>query len=318
MIETIPPPALRPGATIGIVAPARWPSQDLLDRGSACLERLGFKVKIHPHTAARDGRLAGDDAARATAIHAMFADPAIDAILCARGGTGSFRLLDAIDFDSIRRHPKIFCGFSDITTLLNAITQRTGLVTFHGPLLWNFARVENDARTWDDWLNMLMGDFPQAGKNYATQCLAPGHAEGKLVGGNLSLLRDLIGTPDDWRGQDRILFFEDIDEPLYKTDHTLWQLRQAGKFAGVRGVIVGEFTPHADDGNPSADPNDPPYGKPLVELLRAYLPSGIPVCMNFPCGHGQYLTTLPIGVHVAMQVTADHTQLRLLEPPVVC
>jgi muramoyltetrapeptide carboxypeptidase len=314
VIQTILPPALRPDATIGIVAPARWPGEDMLDRGRAWLERLGFKVKIHPHTAARDGRLAGDDTTRAAALNAMFADPAVDAILCARGGTGSFRLLDAIDFASIRHQPKIFCGFSDITTLLNAITQRTGLVTFHGPLLWNFARDGNDIRTGLDWLELLMGNFPQTGKTYPTQCLTPGYAEGKLVGGNLSLLRDMIGTPDDWHSQDRILFFEDIDEPLYKTDHTLWQLRQAGKFVGVRGVIVGVFTPHADDGNPSTDPNDPPYGKPLVELLRTYLPPGIPVGMNFPCGHAPYLTTLPVGVKVAMQVAADHTHLRLLEP----
>lgn len=314
VIEPIPPPALYPGATIGIVAPARWPSQDLLDRGCAWLMQQGFKVKIHPHTAERDGRLAGADSIRADAINTMFADTKIDAVLCARGGTGSFRLLDAIDFVSIKRHPKIFCGFSDITTLLNTITQRTGLVTFHGPLLWNFARDGNDARTEHDWLELLLGKFPPTGKSYPSQCLATGEAAGELVGGNLSLLRDLIGTPDTWSGQDRILFFEDIDEPLYKTDHTLWQLRQAGKFAGVRGVIVGDFTPHADDGNPSTDPNNPPYGKSLVELLRTYLPPDIPVSMNFPCGHGPYLTTLPIGVKVAMCVSADHTLVRLLEP----
>lgn len=316
MITPLLPKALRPGATIGIVAPARWPLAFMLKNGTDWLESQGFKVQQHPHMAERDGRLAGADLLRANALTAMFADDSVDAILCARGGSGSFRLLDHIDFDLIRRHPKIISGFSDITTLLHAITRRTGLVTFHGPLLWNFARAANDPRTGRDWLELLAGDFPSAGKDFPTRSLTQGQTQGKLVGGNLNLLRNLIGTPDDWTGQDHILFFEDIDEPLYKVDHMLWQLREAEKFSGVRGVIVGDFSPHTDDSTPSTDPDDPPYGKTLPDLLRSHLPPGIPVCMEFPCGHGPYLTTLPIGTPIAMDVTADRTRIRLLEPVV--
>ena len=130
---------------------------------------------------------------------------------------------------------------------------------------------------------------------------------------NLSLLRNLIGTPTAWQGQDHILFFEDIDEPLYKIDHMLWQMQQAGRFKGLRGVIVGDFIPHADDQDSSADPTQPPYGKTLVDLLLQYLPAKIPVCRDFPCGHSSYLTTLPIGAHVALHVKDQTTHLALLE-----
>ncbi len=310
------PPVLCPGATIGIVAPARWPTATTLKNSISWLESQGFKVKPHPQLAARDGRLAGNDLIRAEALTSMFADDSVDAILCARGGSGSFRLLDHIDFDIIRRHPKIICGFSDLTTLLSAITRRTGLVTFHGPMLRSFIRADTDPRTGLEWQEMLSGRFPSDGKNYSAHGLSHGQAQGRLTGGNLSLLRNLIGTQDDWNGQDKILFIEDIDTPLYQIDHMLWQLRQAGKFSGLRGVIVGEFIPHTDDHAPSTDPDDPPYGKPLPDLLRSYLPPGIPVCTNFPCGHGPYLTTMPLGVTVAIDVGATQTRLRLVEPAV--
>ncbi len=310
------PPALRPGATIGIVAPARWPLASTVKNGVAWLENQGFKVRPHPHLTARDGRLAGSDTIRAEALAAMVTDDSVDAILCARGGSGSFRILEHVDFDMIRRHPKIICGFSDQTTLLNAITRRTGLVTFHGPMLRNLADPKTDPKTGQDWIDILSGKAPRDGKFFSASALVPGQAQGRLIGGNLNLLRNFIGTADDWSGEGKILFIEDIDEPLYKIDHMLWQLRAAGKFSGLKGVIVGHFVLHPDDHTPSTDPDDPPYNKPLPDLLRQYLPPGIPVCTDFPCGHTDYLTTLPLGVMAAIEVTAAQTKLRLLEPVV--
>lgn len=305
------PSALAPGATIGIIAPARWPVPEQLAQGKAWLESQGFKVKSHPHLVAREGRLAGQDAVRAAAINDMFADPEIQAILCVRGGTGSFRLLDLVDYELVKANPKIFCGFSDITTLLLALWQQTGLVTYHGPLLWNFSRTDGDPRTAQDWLTLLGGQVSLTGKNFVTGTVTAGKTEGKLIGGNLSLLRNLLGTKFDWSAEDSILFIEDIDEPLYKIDHMVWQLQQAGKFNGVRGVIVGEFMPHADDINPQ--PGDIPYGRSLTDILCEYLPGDIPVCTHFPCGHGRYLTTLPLGVNAALEVAQGHANLRFLE-----
>ena len=314
MLQNLIPPTLLPGATIGIIAPARWPEPAQLALGVAWLEAQGFRVKAHPHLTARDGRLAGSDSVRAAAINDMFADDGVQAVLCARGGTGSFRLLDLIDYDLIQRRPKILCGFSDLTTLLLAVRQRAGLVTFHGPLLCNFTRADGHGRTAQDWRQLLAGQTPAGGKDFTVDALTPGRAEGALIGGNLSLLRNLLGTPYDWTAQDCILFIEDVDEPLYKIDHMLWQLRQAGKFDGVRGVIAGEFTPHADDVNPA--PGDVPYGKNLNDLLREYLPRDIPVCTGFPCGHGRYLTSLPVGIRAALEISPGHAHLRFLEPVV--
>ncbi len=314
MSQPLIPLALAPGATIGVIAPARWPDPEQLAQGKIWLEAQGFKVKLHPQLQKRDGRLAGDDKARAAAINDMFADKDVQAILCARGGTGSFRLLDAIDYDLVKRNPKIFCGFSDVTVLLLALQQRAGLTTFHGPMLRNFTREYNDPRTQEDLFTLLGGKIAAGGKSFASIGLMQGKTEGRLVGGNLSMLRDLLGTPYDWSGDRTILFFEDIDEPLYKLDHMLWQLRQAGKLKGLRGVIVGEMIPHSDDVTP--EPGDIPYGKNLNDLLREYVPGGVPVCTNFPCGHGNYLTTLPLGTRAALEVAANQTTLRFLDPVV--
>ncbi|MEJ0062657.1 MAG: LD-carboxypeptidase [Alphaproteobacteria bacterium] len=316
-MQPLVPPALRPGDTIGIVAPARWAPQEWVEASKSHFESKGLKVKLHPQIELRHDRLAGDDQARAKAINDMFADDSVRAIVCARGGTGSFRILEHIDYELIRRKPKIFCGFSDITTLLHAIQQRTGLITFHGPMVKNFARAASDPRTGSDMLELLGGHYPADGKDFPAQAMTEGTAEGRLTGGNISMLRNMIGTPYDWSVKDSIIFIEDMDEPIYKLDHMLWQFRQAGKFVGVRGVIVGEMVglTGGKDGLPDPD-GDIPYGKSLHDLLREYLPPGIPVCTDFPCGHGDYLTTLPLGAAARIDVAASKTRLSLLQPVV--
>jgi muramoyltetrapeptide carboxypeptidase len=301
------PRALSPGDTVGLVAPSRWPEPAWTEAAAAWLESSGFKVRIHPQNALKAGRLAGPDAARAGAINDMFADDGVKAILCTRGGQGAIRVLDLIDYDLVRRKPKIFCSFSDGTVILNALRTRANLVAFHGPMGWNFSLADNDRRTGADLLRLLTGRYPAEGVLFPAAPFAEGSAEGPIAGGNMSMLSALIGTPYDWSADGAILFIEDVDEEIYRLDRLLWHFRQARKLDGVRGVIVGEMTQMKDD---------PPYGKSLAEILRDHLPPGIPVCTDFPCGHGSYLTTLPLGVKARLEVSGAGARLSLVDPAV--
>jgi muramoyltetrapeptide carboxypeptidase len=232
----------------------------------------------------------------------MFADSTIDAIMCARGGTGSLRLLEKLDYKLIKRNPKPFVGFSDITVLLQAINRRGGFATYHGPMLWNLAN-EHDPKTLDDML-ALIGNKKKSFKLQipGVECICPGRAEGKLVGGNMTLLQNLIGTPYDWSGQDAILFLEDVDEVLYKLDRMLNHFRLAGKFEGVQAIIVGEMVDVKDGETGFARKKETPYGRDLKQIILENIPAEIPLCMDFPCGHGKYLTTLPVGAQASLNI----------------
>ncbi len=310
MNSAVLPPALRPGGTIGLVAPSRWPKPEWVAATVETLEKQGYRVVVHAQTSLRDGQLAGDDAARAGAIMAMFLDPAIDAILCARGGMGALRLLDRLDYEAIRRNPKPFVGFSDITTLLQAITKQSGLVTYHGPMAVSFARSENDPCTVADLLAVLGGEA--GGLRYPDVDVARGGAaEGVLVGGNMALLQNLIGTPYDWSGEGALLFLEDVDEPLYKIDRTLTHFRLAGKFKGARAVMIGEMVAITDGETGANREGEKPYGKTLQQIVTEHVPPDVPLCFNFPCGHGRYATTLPVGGRARLTLDDDGAALRL-------
>ena len=213
------PPALVAGATLGIVAPASAPEPERLERGLAALHERGLRTKVFPHVTRRHGYLAGHDAERLADLHAAFADPEVDAVLCARGGNGSLRLLPALDFELIRRHPKPFIGYSDITVLHLAIWQRCRMITFFAPMPQpDFARgVSTDC--WEAWWQLLSS--PAAPRELRdprchseAQTLVGGVAEGRCLGGTLSLLVSLLGTPfqPDLRGA--ILFLEDVPAPV--------------------------------------------------------------------------------------------------------
>jgi muramoyltetrapeptide carboxypeptidase len=304
------PPPLKPGGAIGIVSPGRWAERVWIDEPKAFFESRGYRVVVHPQNNLRDGQLAGSDAARAEAIMDMFADTSIDAIICARGGTGSLRLLDKLDYELIRKNPKPFIGYSDISLLVNAISQRCGFVTYHGPLGWNFAQSNNDPRTISDLLAALGGSQSGCKRLYPeAECVRPGNAEGVLVGGNISLLQSLIGTPYDWSGQDAILFIEDVDEALYKIDRALNHFRLAGKFEGVRAILVGEMVDITDGETSLNREGEKPYGRTLRQIVEEHVPSGIPLCFNFPCGHGKYIATLPVGARAALVLNSRGAEL---------
>jgi muramoyltetrapeptide carboxypeptidase len=275
------------------------------------LEAQGFQVRFMPHAFDQQAYLAGRDADRLSDIHTAFADPSIDAILCARGGYGAMRLLDGLDVDLIRQHPKSLVGFSDITVLHAALWKYTGLVSFYGPMLTsNLVHVDlnepEEAFSREQLFRMLSGQVG-AGDLIpnldAYTCFTPGQAEGRLLGGNLSLMTALAGTRymPDLRGA--ILFLEDWHEQYYTLDRQFQQLRLAGVFEEIAGLILCDFSEIPDE-----------YDYSLCEQLRqltSFLT--VPVGYGFSVGHGAQCATLPMGIAVAFDAT--HGQLRLLESP---
>lgn len=312
MVTNLFPPPLKKGGSIGVIAPARWPAPEWLVKTTAFLKGRGYKTVVHPQNYLKNGQLAGDDKARTGAVMDMFADPAIDAILCARGGANAIRIVDKLDYKVIKRNPKPFIGFSDISLLLNAITKRCGFVTYHGPLAWNFAH-DFDPRTADDLFDLLENKKKKYQRTYTDmECIKSGKAEGVLVGGNLTRLELLMDTPYDWSAKDSILFLEDVDEVIYKLDEKLHHLRLAGRFKNVRAVLVGEMIDIADGENGFAKKGDNAYGKTLRDVFLENLPNDIPLCFNFPCGHGKYLTTLPIGAKTDLAVNTSGAELTFM------
>ncbi|MDD3289042.1 MAG: LD-carboxypeptidase [Alphaproteobacteria bacterium] len=307
------PPEIKPGGTIGIVSPARWPEPEWLDRGSALLQELGYNTVIHSQNYLKMGQLAGSDAARAEAIADMFADSTIDAIMCARGGTGSINLLDKLDYKLIKKNPKPFIGFSDITLLLQAISKRCGFITYHGPMLLNLANPHDD-RTIVDLLEVVAEhkDKRIAMHYPEVEVIRAGKADGVITGGSITLLQHLIGTTYDWTSKDSILFIEDVDEVLYKLAEKLRHLQLAGKFKGVKAVLVGEMVDIADGETGFARDGEQPYGQELRQILLDVLPPDVPLCFNFPCGHGRHLTTLPVGAYAHLALDACGAELAFI------
>lgn len=308
------PRRLRPGATLGVVAPSS-PLYDRSDvaRATAVLATLGFRVKEGAHTRDRHGYLAGRDDARARDFMDVWLDPAVDGVICLRGGYGSARLVDRLDWDAIRSRPKVFVGFSDITALHAAFARRAGLVTFYGPMMVSLARTQLPERNVEGLRRAIAGDkpigqvAPRPDDPYV-ETLVGGSAEGEMAGGCLQLLANLVGTPDqpDWRG--KIVFLEDVDEEPYRLDANLTQLIRAGMFDGVAGLVISEHAGCGPRDYKPAFPSTLSLEDLLDELIK---PLGIPAIYNLPLGHGNYLTTLPLGVRARLD--ADAGRLEILE-----
>ncbi|HLW60227.1 MAG TPA: LD-carboxypeptidase [bacterium] len=295
------PPRLRPGQTIGLISPsgptsaASATTPELLEAARANLSQAGFRTVVAPHALDVRGYLAGADADRAADLHAVFEDPAIHAVLCIRGGYGAMRLLDVLDYDLIRRHPKIFVGYSDVTALHLAFSRLTGLVTFHGPMATALARRDGHdldhllrAVTRPDPLGRLIN--PPGGPEIET--LVPGVAEGPLIGGNAALVTSLLGTPYLPRLEGAVLFFEDILDSTYRLDRKLVALRLAGVLRKVNGIVIGECRLRAEPKAPSLS---------IREILEDLIvPLGKPAIYGLACGHGTDHLTLPIGVRARL------------------
>ena len=310
---------LRPGDTVGLIAPATatfFPVD--LDIAQESLTAMGLKVAVGRHVLARYGNLAGRDAERAEDINRFFADPAIAGIVALRGGWGSARLLPLLDYAAIAQQPKVLIGYSDFTALLLGIHAKTGLVTFHGPVgmsHWNrfsyghMRRLifEGEAVTFENVRQVESGELAQRKNRIRT--LAGGTARGRLLGGNLTVLTALLGSPyvPDFTGA--ILFLEDTDEAPYRIDRMMTQLALAGILGKVHGVVFGECT--------ECEPGEGTYGQlTLEEILTDHLkPLGIPVWHGAMIGHIPRQFTLPVGIDV--EIDADAGTIRMLEPAVL-
>jgi muramoyltetrapeptide carboxypeptidase len=300
------PPKLKPGAHIGIVSPASKPlNSEKFQRGIEYLKQRGFSVTLGAHASDEHGYLAGTDEARASDLNAMFRNSSIDAIICSRGGYGTPRILNRLDYPAIQANPKIFVGYSDITALQHAIQAQTGLITFSGPMVAVEMGGGIDPFTETHFWELLEGkttslcNLPEMG----FQVLRPGVAEGFLIGGCLSVLAGVIGTPFMPDYTNGILVLEDIDEEPYGIDRNLCQLKAAGILDQVRAIVFGQFI----DSNPK-DPEKPSLSiNQVIEELTKDLT--IPIITNYPYGHGSRKYTLPWGAHVRLNPAAGIFEL---------
>lgn len=303
------PPALRRGDTIGVVAPASNVQRDQLEAGSTRLRELGYEVVLGDSVYGQDLYFAGSAEARARDLMQMFERTDVRAIMCARGGYGSNYLLPLLDLDAIARNPKILLGYSDLTSLLTWIHDETGLVTFHGPMAAkDFAHEDGVDLAW--WYNIvegkneLDGAFPGG-----TNSIVSGEAQGTLYGGCLSLLVASLGTRYEIETGGTVLFLEDVNAKPYQIDRMLMQMKYAGMFEGVRGILFGEM-------NECAQPGGQTYTLQDV-IERALGDLGVPIGYGLPFGHvPQGNLTLPLGVHASLQVGSESITLKILESAV--
>jgi muramoyltetrapeptide carboxypeptidase len=286
----IKPPMLRPGDTVALTAPASPGQRDAAERAAGYLLEMGLTVRFGETLSLRCGYLAGSDQARATELNELFADPEVRAIVCSRGGYGSGRIADRLDYRLIRANPKVFWGYSDITYLHTAIGQRSGLVTFHGPMLIDLAKPDADPLTLQAFQSLMRPlRFRYSEQFSPLQALVEGEAVGEIVGGNLSLIVSTLGTPDELDTEGKLLLIEEVDEEPYRIDRMLNQLRLAGKLAAAAGIVVGHFH--------RCEPRQPEQSLTLGEVLADYLiPAGKPCLSGLPIGHGSPNLAVPLGV----------------------
>jgi muramoyltetrapeptide carboxypeptidase len=284
------PPSLAPGARVALLSPAGPLNGEAeLERAAQNTRDLGWEPRAYPHALDRDGYLAGDDAARLADLNAAIRDDNIDGIWCLRGGYGSMRILDAIDYESLRRSPKAIVGFSDITSLHLAVRARASIVSYHGPtaraVLTPFSR-ESLRRATSAARDPFTGGAPPT-------WLQEGRASGPLEGGNLALVCALLGTPYAARLDGAILVLEDVNEPLYRIDRMLRQLILCGALDRVAGLCFGSFAERGDDGDAAPRTLDVLFREAATRVRG-------PVICNAPIGHVPDQWTIPLGARAEL------------------
>ncbi|MCL1472656.1 S66 peptidase family protein [Argonema antarcticum] len=312
----IKPPNLKVGDTVGLINPASPTPPEDIEEVKQTLTDLGLKFKLGAHLLDRYGYLAGKDIDRAADVNAMFADSSVKAIIAGRGGWGCNRILPLLDYKLIRNNPKIIMGYSDITSLLLAIYAKSGIVTFHGPVgtsTWNQFTVNYVKRIlFNGEAVTMQNPSTSEEKLFVRDCLkptavlvetiTPGKAKGKLVGGNLSVLAAMVGSPylPDWKKT--ILFVEEVEEEVYRVDRMLTQLKLAGILDQIAGFIFGQCT--------DCNPKNPEKSLTLNQVLREHiLPLGIPAWYGSAIGHIPDKFTLPIGVEAEIDASAGTIQM---------
>lgn len=298
------PKRLLKGDLVGLIAPAGiiYEEEEFV-RMRQELADLGLRTVFGEHVKKRDGYLAGTDKERASDMNSMFVNPEIDGIMAVRGGWGCARILPHLDFKAISQKPKVYCGFSDNTTLHHAFMTLCGLRTFHGP---------NGNSEWTDLTKqnfesvVMKGELSTFKSNSQVETLVSGKAKGKLVGGNLSILTTTLGTPYQADFSNTILFIEDIGEDTYKIDRMLSHLEQAGVLSKMNGFVFGKCTDCSAGSSPTFS---------LLEVLRHHIePHQVPAIYNVDIGHEPDNFTMPIGC--SAELDADNGVITLCEPAV--
>jgi muramoyltetrapeptide carboxypeptidase len=286
MLTLLKPPALHPGATIGVAAISGPVDEGKLEAGIARLRSKGYRVAEAANLRRRAGLFAGTDEERAAGYRGLVRNPEVDAIFFARGGYGAARVLPLLSASEVRSNPKIHLGGSDLTAVFAWLHRQVGLVAFYGPMV----AVEMPSEDGLDWESVLSGAIPSSHRFGPEDVLSAGRAEGMIVGGCLSLLASLAGTPQALSAEGSVLFWEDVGEPTYRLDRMITQLEQAGTFDRLRGMVIGSLVPPAGEA---------PDG--LREwLTERFGGASFPVAMNMPGGHLSRPRTLPLGVRVLL------------------
>jgi len=314
------PPVLKPGDTVGLITPSTFVSDpDRIAAAVRTVEYFGLKMKMGQNVRKQTGYVGGTIAQRLSDLRDMFRDPEVKAVFTIRGGYGSGQLLDDIDYDVIRRNPKIFVGFSDITAMHLAIHKKTGLVTFHGPVTLSkftgytqehFRKAMFDSKPIGSVTNPPLSDPLRP--SHTLRTVKPGKARGSLIGGNLSLIASLMGTPYEIDTRGKILFIEDVGEQPYSIDRMLTQLRLSGKLKSAAGIIFGECEDcRRSDYKPSFDATFS-LGEVVDNILGELK---IPVLSGLTIGHTDDQLTLPLGVMATLD--ADKGELVIEESAVL-
>ena len=296
--KSVRPLRLKPGDTIGIVAPAGPFDHEKFKKGKTVLETMGFRTFFDDGIYRQHGFLAGTDIQRADQVNHLFADPTIQAIFCVRGGYGSMRILSFLDFETIQTHPKIFLGFSDISALLSVFYDRCSLVTFHGPVVTTLANATEktltalqSALTSSTTIELI----PEDG-----MVIKSGVCSGLVAGGNLTTLCHLVGTSFAPNFKGKILLLEDVGELPYRIDRMVTQMNLAGCFNEIAGLILGGFKEcgHLNE---------------IVEIFNnIFKDVDIPILTGFEVGHGEHNLTIPIGLGATLDT--DKKRLMFHEP----
>jgi muramoyltetrapeptide carboxypeptidase len=297
------PPRLRRGATIGVAAISGPVDGPRLDLGLERLRSRGYRVVEASNLRRRDGFLAGTDPERTAGYRELVCDPSVDAVFFARGGYGASRILAGLDPAEIRNNPKIHLGGSDLTALFAYIAIHAPLVTFYGPLVG--VQLAGGGNL--DWEEVVSGAPPDLHTVPPDDVIRPGRGEGPLVGGCLSLLASLCGTPEAVGGTGRVLFWEDVGEEIYRLDRMLTQLERSGTFEGLQALLIGSVTPGRREGMESPD-------EIRAWLRRRFAEAPFPVVMGFPAGHLDSTRTIPLGA--LARVDTDSGRVDFPEVPV--
>lgn len=283
------PPALNPSDTIGIMAPSSRVDAADLENGAAVLRRKGYNVLIHPQCAARLNQSAGTNVEKRDALHDLVKNPDVKAIIFATGGNRALHLLDLIDYDLIKKHPKIYMGFSDNTALLNAIAARTGIVTYHGPTA---KRLTKNPQV--DFNLSLLAQKEKTIPLNGAHVFREGTATGTLIGGNLSLFQYLVESGETPVQDGAILFLEDIAEEYSRIDRDFCYLRRSGLLGKIGALVLGQFSDMRDSGTP--------FGFTFEDIIAEHTEGlNIPILMNAPFGHADDLYALPIGAKATLR-----------------